>query len=239
MIEMNRRHSTLGKDSIKRLWWLIGVGGRIVIALFVALMSIVFLLPFFASLPREFANLSGEQAASRLEGHFPEGVTPNEIEKASGKIYSQIDCHAGWFLIVLPPETATKWQDAIHTELEKSSRRSGGSEFVEGVHREVTKPLVTTTRLGEPPRWWKPPSLEFRATEKMKWSAGGTTYANALYSAFDPSTKQLWIFDYGQQHDRLWARGDVPAGRKFSLGDAKTHDPSNEETPGTDTNHEE
>lgn len=176
---------------MKRLWWLIGVGGRTIIVLFIVVMCSVFFLPIFASFPREFTNLSGEQAASRIEYALPEGVTSKDIEKASGKIYSQIDSSAKWFQITLRPEAAEKWQELLHAELEKSARISGGVECIEGVHRTVSRPTFAETNLCKPPKWWKPPSLDFRVTEKMRWYSGGTTYADALYSEFDPSTNTL------------------------------------------------
>jgi len=218
---------------MKRLWWWIGVGGRVVITLFFFLVCGVLFLPFFGSLPREFTNLSGEQAAARIGYALPEGVMSKDIEKASGKAYSQIDCHAHWLQIVLRPDVANQWQDAIHMELEKSARIGGVVESIEGVHRVMARPAFVESKLGQAPTWWKPPSLGFRVTERMRWDSGGTTYANALYSEFDPATNTLWIYDYGQQHGRLWSRGEVPAGDQFVLGGAKNPDGRNGEAPQT------
>ncbi len=206
---------------MKQAWWFIGVAGRIIIALFVALVCAALSLPFFASLPIEFVGVSGEQAESRIRAYWAEDVDLRDIEKASGKIYSQIDCHAGWFQITLRPEAAEKSQEAIHIKLEKSARIGRGVEFIEGVHRTVTGPILTEASFGTPPKWWVPPSFNFRVTERMSWYSGGTTYADALYSDFDPATNTLWIYDYSQQHGQLWSRGSVPSGDQFVLGSSK------------------
>lgn len=198
---------------MSRAWWFVGVGGRIIIVLSVALVGAVFSFPFFASLPLEFVDLSGEEARSRLSSYWSEDVDLGDLEKASGKVYSQIDSHARWFQITLRPEAAEKLQQAIHAKLENSTR---SGDFIEGVHRTVTGPLLTATTLGRPPKWWLPPASGFRVTESMKW--GGSTYASSLHSAFDPSTNTLWIYDYGQQHGQLWSRGSVPSGVQFASG---------------------
>lgn len=203
---------------MNRAWWFVGVAGRIIIVLFVALVGAVFSFPFFASLPLEFVDLSGEEARSRLRTSWSEDLELGELEKASGKVYSQIDSHARWFRITLRPEAAEKWQQAIHAKLEDSAR---GGEFIEGVHRTVKGPLLTTTSLGKPPKWWLPPPSEFRVTERMRW--GGSTYANVVHSLFDPSTNTLWIYDYGQQHGQLWSRGSVPSGVQFASDQPRTH----------------
>ena len=209
--------------SLKQAWWLIGVAGRIIIVLFIALVCAALSLPFFASLPIEFVGVSGEQAESRIRAYWAEDVDSRDIEKASGKIYSQIDCYAGWYQITLRPEAAEKWQKAIHLKLETSARIGRGVEFIEGVHRTVTGPIVTEPSFGKAPKWWIPSSFDFRGTERMRWYSGGTTYADALYSGFDPATNTLWIYDYSQQHGQLWSRGSVPAGERFVLGSSKNH----------------
>lgn len=203
---------------MSRAWWCIGVAGQIVVGGIVALFVFLAFLPFFASLPSEFVDVPKDRAPAYLEGRWQGVDVPQGIEKVSGKVYSQIDCHAGWYKLTLSPTDAKELQDAIHARLEKSARLGRGIEFIEGVHRSVTGPAPTDTNLGNSPRWWHPPSNSFRVTERMRWYSGGTTYADAVYSEFDDSTNSLWIFDEGQQHGQYWKRGSVPAGRQFVLG---------------------
>lgn len=201
-----------------RTWWCIGIAGRIIMGLFVVLIVFGLSLPFLASFPAEFVDVSDERASHYLAQCWQGVDLPKGLEKASGKIYSQIDCRADWYKLVLPPTDAAEWQESIHEHLEKSARLGRGVEFIEGVHRTVTGPILGESHLGSAPQWWHPPSSSFQVTERMRWYSGATTYADAVYSAFDPSTNTLWVFKESQQHGRYWTRGTVPAGRQFVLG---------------------
>ena len=51
----------------------------------------------------------------------------------------------------------------------------------------------------------------------MKWYRNNDSgVGRATYSGYDEATNSLWIYHYSAQHDRLWTRGDVPAGEQFS-----------------------
>ena len=123
---------------------------------------------------------------------------------------------------------AEKWQEAIHSKLEKSARLERLTEVVEGVHRTVNDPPPKETRDGKAPKWWQLPSRPFRLTERMRWGSGAN-YADAVYSCFDPSTNTLWIVDISEQHGELWVRGNVPNGRQFLLSRPNNLNPQNVE----------
>jgi hypothetical protein len=211
---------------MKSAWWWIGASCRIFIVLFVAsVLARLFFQPLpFGPSERQFTDLTGEQAVSRLgEVYWFKDVDIKDIEKASGKIYSEFDCHAGWFRIILGPEPAEKYQNAIHLNLEKSENNESDNCVIEGVHRVITNSMFPEAFRDKAPKWWNPPSVDFRVTEKMKWYPSTSRYAQALYSGFDPSTKTLWIYDFGQQHLELWPRGAIPPGTQFVLNSRTDH----------------
>ena len=105
----------------------------------------------------------------------------------------------------------------IHEYLEAIHRQWGPPDHCV-FYRTVTRLTLTETRHGHAPQWWKPPHLDFRVTERMRWYHGETTYADAVYSGLDPTTNTLWIFDCSEQHEQLWRRGAVPEGTQFKLG---------------------
>jgi hypothetical protein len=213
---------------MKKIWWFISVGCRLFLVLcFISCCGYLFFPPF-GSFAREFTDLAGEQAAPRMGYSWPDVVPPKDVVRVCGKINSSIDSRACWFKVTLQPDIAEKWQEAIHSKLEKSARLERLTEVVEGVHRTVNDPPPKETRDGKAPKWWQLPSRPFRLTERMRWGSGAN-YADAVYSCFDPSTNTLWIVDISEQHGELWVRGNVPNGRQFLLSRPNNLNPQNVE----------
>jgi len=109
--------------------------------------------------------------------------------------------------------------DQAHKHQEISSKQSLHDlhEGLEGVHRILTGPPPQHSRTGDTPTWWKPPTLDFRATEVMLWYTNyDSGVGRATYSTFDESMGTLWIYNYACQHDILWSRGNMPTGDIFS-----------------------
>jgi len=214
---------------MKTLWWYIGIACRTIVVLVIALVALVVCFPPFGPVSREFSEVSGEKFVAYFGSRWPVEVAPKEIERASGKLYSCIDCHANWVRIAIRREAAGDWQDSVHAALEKPSQYRQSSETTEGVYRIVTNPTFVKPSFATAPKWWTPPPLDFRMTERM-WYSTGATYADVLYSGFDPLTNTLWIFDYGQQHGQLWKAGEIPEGRQFAWGTGMNRK-KNEEMP--------
>ena len=167
----------------------------------------------------ELNDASGADAkvsAVAKMGHWPTSVDPGDVESVSWKYEGMIDSHSQWYRINLTSDAAISWIDSVH-EHQESANRTSQNDVVEGVRRTIAGPPPLHQQTGETPKWWAPPAIEFRATEVMLWSEGsGSVRGNATYSAFDPSTGWLWIYEYGAQHDLLWTKGDVPPGDAFS-----------------------
>ncbi len=169
---------------------------------------------------REFTGLAGKDAAHRIVGGWPATVDPDEVQSASQKYSSSRDSHSTWYRVVLSQKAASAWQNEIHASEAQVSRGSLHHlhEGFEGVCRSERGPPPLHQQTGTTPAWWSPPAIDFRATEVMLWYKGyDSGVGRAAYSGYDESTKTLWIYEYGCQHDLLWRRGNVPAGLQFSL----------------------
>ena len=81
------------------------------------------------------------------------------------------------------------------------------------MRRAIEGPPPLHQQTGTTPAWWKPPAIEFRATEEMSWYENyDSGVGHATYTAFDESTGRLWIYKYSCQHDILWQHGQLPEG---------------------------
>ncbi len=132
------------------------------------------------------------------------------------------DSFSSWYRISIDADAAVTWMEHVHGEQERHSRslRHDGHELIEGIHRALAGPPPLNQQTGDTPDWWKPPGIEFRATEVMLWYEGyWSGVGRATYSAFDASTGTLWVYSYAAQHDRLWAPGMLPAGEPLALAD--------------------
>jgi hypothetical protein len=70
---------------------------------------------------------------------------------------------------------------------------------------------------GDVPSWWKPPAIDFRATEAMLWYSGfDSGVGQAAYTGYDAEKQTLWVYEYACQHDRLWEKNQFPDGEVFS-----------------------
>ncbi len=175
----------------------------------------------------EFTGFSGRKAKERLQNGWPSNVQSDAVNSVSRKSNYSRDSDSTWTRIELSPEAAAAWVEHAHRGQEQYSlRRSESNERVEGVDRVVGKIPPTHGRTGEPPDWWAPPALEFRATEAMLWYEDFRSgVARCTYSAFDKTTSSIWIYEYSSQHERLWKPGEVPDGEQFSSVDLLTPRP--------------
>jgi len=193
-----------------------------------AVIGAIFFFVVFFDFGRamEFAELPAGQARSRMS-NWPELVATDDVHTVSYKSESSIDGFSSWYCIKLRPMAASVWADALHNDRAEWGQRCmhEGHSGYEGVKRAVAGPPPLHRTTGETPDWWRPPGGDFRATEVMLWYDRESGVGGATYSAFDPSSGTLWLYDYACQHDILWDRGDVPDGETFSGGhDAERHD---------------
>ena len=175
------------------------------------------LLPFNTS--RGFEDLSGEKAKLRLEGSWPKAVDASLVQSVSYRLRGTLDTSSIWYRVELEAEAAERWKEQIHTEAERHTMDLGSRSHyaaVEGVHRTVAGPPSLRNQTGMTPPWWSPPAIDFDASEAMLWYEDyDSGVAEAAYSGFDESASVLWIYEYTCQHDRMWARGEVPEGDPF------------------------
>lgn len=189
----------------------------------------IFLMPFQGfDGSSEFVDRSGP-AAMRSMDDWPRDVSPSKVERVSRKFAYSIDSHSDWYKIELDPESAAAWADFVHRERERSSRDSVSHDDrgLEGVRRSIDGPPPLHTTTGDPPSWWTPPAIEFRATEAMLWYSGfDSGVGQAAYTGYDEAQQTLWVYEYSCQHDRLWERNEIPAGEVFSrLKESKSFNP--------------
>lgn len=180
----------------------------IVVMAIVAVATVV-LNPFsdFAG-RREFTDLTGAAAKRQFGEAWPSSVDPDAVETVTWKTEWSRDSYSSWYRVVLDREAALRWMDQVH---ERSAEHD--LDFIEGVHRTVAGPPPLHRQTGDTPAWWSPPAIDFRATEIMRWYTDGpSSVGGATYSAFDASTNTLSVYEYSCQHDRLWPRGQPPAG---------------------------
>lgn len=164
----------------------------------------------------EFENYTGARAKRKLND-WPDGVVPSDVAQLSFKDEWSRDSFSYWYKIKLKPGAAIKWRDKIHKRQAASPRYDGDHyEGYQGVHYLIAGPPPQNWQTGSTPNWWKPPSIDFRATEVMIWQEdfySGT--GRGVYSAFDETTGELWIYGSACQHDLLWGHEEVPAGESF------------------------
>lgn len=174
-----------------------------------------------------FADESGV-AAKRLIHEWPADVDPSNVRRVSGKQGYSFDSHSSWYKIELDANSAQVWADTVHANRERDSIQSLRKQDrgLEAVRRIVPGPPPLHRTTGPSPFWWTPPSVEFRATEAMKWYSGyGSGVGQAAYTGYDAERQTLWIYEYSAQHDRLWEPSRIPAGDIFSrLTDAEPSD---------------
>jgi hypothetical protein len=201
--------------------------GILVFCVVASVVAIAFVGSFLVNPFAEFAgsegfsDLSGESAGQRqrLKTVWPKGVDPATVESVSYQTDWSRDSSSTWYRIRLPGIAATTWQDSVHAEQQNSSQQLRTTNDLEGVIRMITGPPSLRRKTGETPSWWSPPHVPFRATEMMIWySLPDSGVARATYSAFDEATSLLWIYEYTCQHDRLWKRGELPAGERIAAG---------------------
>lgn len=166
----------------------------------------------------EFIDLPGGLAKQRLSD-WPEGIDPGDVQAMSYKSEQSRDSYSSWYRIAIRANDAEKWISQIHSRQEQRSREylGGQHEALEGVCRTITSPPPLHQQTGKTPIWWKPPNIDFRATEVMLWyKQYYSGVGRATYTSYDQEQGVLWIYDYACQHDVLWPHGEVPAGEVFT-----------------------
>ena len=172
----------------------------------------------------QFGNKPG-QSAKRLMDEWPADVDPSKVKLVSRKFDYSIDSHSSWYKIELNANSAQTWADSVHADRERNSRESLSPEDrgLEGVRRILFGSPPLHWKTGDTPDWWKPPTIDFRATEAMKWYSGfDSGVGQAAYTGYDVEQQTLWVYEYSCQHDRLWEQNQIPDGDVFSrLKDAQ------------------
>jgi hypothetical protein len=210
------------KRKRRLLLWLLAVGVCFVVIVVIAFPIIYFKFffdPFegFAG-HEEFTRLSGTEAHARLAGpgpvgDWPSSIDPHDVEWMSYKCESTMDSQSCWIQLKLSREAAAKWADWAHANQRVTPTESGAKlyrkiDLGEGTTSD-TPPLHRQT--GDSPAWWRPPPMDWRATERMAWYKDyDSGVGSGAYSAFDPSAGVLWIYDFHAQHDRLRPCGSPP-----------------------------
>ena len=187
-----------------------------VVAIYYAFWFIVAIAEGFDG-TSEFVELNGRQAKRRM-AEWPSNVDPSEVKTASFKTEWARDSYSSWYRITLSPKAAKKWRDEFHDQKEMGPQEYIGHlhEGYEGIHRTILGPPPQHWQTGDTPKWWDPPSIDFRSTEVMVWYDNfDSGVGQAVYSAFNPENGELWIYDYAAQHDELWQNGKMPSGDAF------------------------
>ncbi len=183
----------------------------------------------------EIVDRSGP-ATQRSLNNWPDAVIPENVLSVSYRRTYSRDSHSLWFKVVLNSESAQIWANHIHTDKVKIARNAASHHHgLEAVHRTVPGPPELRRHTGTIPAWWKPPTLEFQATEAMIWYSEHTSssgVARAAYTAYDENSQTLWIYEYGCQHDLLWKPRKIPAGEILNqLKDIEQEDFTEPENP--------
>ena len=172
----------------------------------------------------EFENLSGAKAKKRMR-EWPDSVSENDVTSLSRRHIHSRDSFATWYRIKIGAQGATNWQDSIHANKSKSPRYEGDSyDGYEGVRHRIQGPPPEYWDPEQAPRWWNPPPINFRATEMMIWYQHGSGIGQALYSGFDETKQELWIYDNAAQHSSPWDNRSRPKGDAFGDLDQETLD---------------
>ena len=180
----------------------------------------------------QFANRSGP-SAKRSMNAWPTAVDPSKVRFVSLKHDYSIDSHSTWYKIELDHRSSQLWADSVHADRERYSRESlrRDDRGLEGVRRIVPGPPPLHSTTGDTPEWWSPPSIDFRATEAMKWYSGyDSGVGQAAYTGYDADKQVLWVYEYACQHDRLWEPNQIPNGDVFSRLE-ETAEPSDAPKP--------
>jgi hypothetical protein len=146
-------------------------------------------------------------------------IDPAKVKTVSRKFDFSIDSYSVWYKIELDATSARIWADHVHTDKERRTRSSISPDDrgLEGVRRELLGPPPLHHKTGYVPAWWKPPTIQFRATEAMKWYSGfDSGVGQAAYTGYDVGNQTLWVYEYACQHDRLWEQNQIPEGDVYS-----------------------
>ena len=192
----------------------------VLVVLFPILVCGSFLMNPFAGFAgsSEFVNKPGP-SAKRSMNEWPVSIDPFTVRIVSRKFDYSIDSHSAWYKIELNATSAQIWADSVHTNQERYSRESirRDDRGLEGVRRVLLGPPPLHWKTGDIPDWWKPPTIDFRVTEAMKWYSGfDSGVGQAAYTGYDAEKQTLWVYEYACQHDRLWEQNKIPDGDVFS-----------------------
>ncbi len=186
-----------------------------IVAIFLFVIALLFVLPSIEWFDhtRELINVSGVDAKEVISD-WPDTVEVSEVKACSMKSSSTIDSSSRWLCLKISPAAAGVWIDSKHRP-ESEWANEPNCEFVE---RTLIGPPPLQRQTGTTPEWWRPPAIRYRATEVMLWYEGyDSGVGRATYSAFDPQTEQLWIYEYAAQHDLLWDRGHAPVAQRSDI----------------------
>jgi hypothetical protein len=169
----------------------------------------------------EFVNKPGPSAKRSMDSmdEWPVSIDPSNVRIVSLKCDYSIDSHSAWYRIELNATSAQIWAETVHSNQERYSRESirRDDRGLEGVRRVLVGPPPLHWQTGNTPDWWKPPTIDFRATEAMKWYSGfDSGVGQAAYTGYEAEKQTLWVYKYACQHDRLWEQNQMPDGDIFS-----------------------
>lgn len=192
----------------------------VLVVLYPIMVCVPFLMNPFAGFAgsSEFVDRPG-LSAKRSMDEWPVSIDPANVRIVSRKCDFSIDSHSAWYKIELNATSAQIWEDYVHSKQELYSRESiqRDDRGLEGVRRVLLGPPPLHQLTGYVPDWWKPTTIDFRATEAMKWYSGiDSGVGQATYTGYDAEKQTLWVYTYAGQHDRLWEPNQIPDGEVFS-----------------------
>lgn len=121
----------------------------------------------------QFTQLPGSQAKERLVERWPAAVAADSVSSVDFEWRAEIDNHATWYRVTLSQEAAVAWIEHVHAEQVQTTKdlreRRTRIGVIEGIHRTVTQPPQSHAQSESVPAWWRPPLVDFRATEVMDW----------------------------------------------------------------------
>lgn len=161
--------------------------------LILSFLALGLLLPSLVSRPavHEYVDIPGPQAVKSFGRQHSFG--PTDVIKVSHKYSGQRETHSAWSKIEIAPAAAKAWQGKAHLlPTAKIDTELAPGELREWLNSELVPPIPVFNDEVTPPTWWKPPTVKFRATQQIKWFARFESgYGNALYSAYDESSRTL------------------------------------------------
>ncbi len=164
----------------------------------------------------EVVELAGAEAQQRLKHVWPMGIDPKVVVTVSRAVEQSRDSFSGWWRVKTTAKVARQWTEIVHLEEANKIAQLAmpNSKSAEGVRRTLQGRIPLGNVTGNIPVWWHPHTDSCEATEGMLWYADGDTgVARAIYSTFDASSDELWVYEYACQHDLLWSKGSPPDGR--------------------------